>query len=288
MADVGNSIRLRDDRSLAYAEWGDFRGFPVFFFHGSPGSRLFCPKESVTAACGVRLITVDRPGYGRSDLHPGRKMLDWPDDVAALADALAIDEFAIAGHSSGGPYALACALKLGGRITGAGLVSSVVPLDEIPEAQVRLSDEERHLVDLARRDPDQATRSIAESAQWLLENPELFLEAPRPEPDKRLLADPEVRTMFVEMLQEAVRNGVDGYVWDEIVERNPWGFSLKDIETEVHIWHGDDDQYIPRAHVQQMASTIPNCQPTFYPAQAHGVVITRWSEILNDLASSRL
>jgi pimeloyl-ACP methyl ester carboxylesterase len=288
MADVGNSIRLRDDRSLAYAEWGDFRGFPVFFLHGSPGSRLFCPKESVTAACGVRLITVDRPGYGRSDLHPGRKMLDWPDDVAALADALAIDEFAIVGHSSGGPYALACALKLGGRITGTGLVSSVVPLDEIPEAQVRLSDEERYLVDLARRDPDQAAKSIAESAQWLLENPELFLEAPRPEPDKRLLADPEVRTMFVEMLQEAVRNGVDGYVWDEIIERNPWGFSLKDIETEVHIWHGDDDQYIPRAHVQQMASTIPNCRPTFYPAQAHGVVITRWSEILNDLASSRL
>ncbi|MCA1671930.1 MAG: alpha/beta hydrolase [Actinobacteria bacterium] len=287
MADVGNRIRLRHGRSLAYAEWGDLKGLPVFFFHGSPGSRLFCPKESVTAACRVRLITVDRPGYGRSDLHPGRNMLDWPDDVAALADALAIEEFAITGHSSGGPYALACALKLAGRVTAVGLVSTVVPLDEIPEAQGWLGDEERHLVDVARRDPDQAAKSIAESAQWLLENPELFLEAPRPEPDKRLLADPEVRTMFVEMLQEAVRNGVDGYVWDEIVERNPWGFSLEDIEMKVHIWHGDEDQYIPRAHVESMANLIPNPHPTFYAAQAHGVVITRWNEILTQLASSR-
>jgi pimeloyl-ACP methyl ester carboxylesterase len=287
MADVGKSIRLQDGRSLAYAEWGELAGFPVFFFHGSPGSRLFCPKESVTAACGARLITVDRPGYGRSSFHPGRKMLDWPNDVAALADALAIEQFAVAGQSSGGPYALACALKLAGRITAVGLVSSVVPLDEIPEAQGWFGDEESHLVDMARRDPDRAAKSIAESAQWLLENPELFLEAPRPEPDKRLLADPEVRTMFVEMLREAVRNGVDGYVWDEVIERNPWGFSLEDIEMKVRMWHGDEDQYIPRVDVEHMANLFPNCQPTFYPAQAHGVVITRWNEIIAQLVPSR-
>jgi pimeloyl-ACP methyl ester carboxylesterase len=283
---VGDTIRLRDGRSLAYAEWADLKGSPVVLFHGSPGSRLFRPNESVTAACGVRLITVDRPGYGRSDLHPGRKMLDWPDDVVELADALAIEQFAIVGHSSGGPYALACALKLASRLTAVGLVSTVVPLDEIPEAQAELDDEERGLVELVRRDPDGAAQSIGEDAQWLLDDPESFLEAPRPEPDRRLLADPELSSMFVEMLREAVTNGVDGYVWDEIIERKPWGFSLEEIEMEVHLWHGDEDQYIPRAHVQHMATVIPKCEATFFPDQAHGMIIARWKEILSELASS--
>lgn len=33
-------VRLRDGRSLAWAEYGDPRGKPVLYFHGFPGSRL--------------------------------------------------------------------------------------------------------------------------------------------------------------------------------------------------------------------------------------------------------
>ncbi len=60
-------VALRDGRSLAYAEWGDPLGRPVVLFHGQPGSRLLCPDADATESAGVRLITVDRPGYGRSD-----------------------------------------------------------------------------------------------------------------------------------------------------------------------------------------------------------------------------
>ena len=68
------SCRLRDGRSLAFAEWGAADGDPLLAFHGAPGSRLWCPDDfqpgKTTTEAGVRLITVDRPGYGRSD--PGR------------------------------------------------------------------------------------------------------------------------------------------------------------------------------------------------------------------------
>jgi pimeloyl-ACP methyl ester carboxylesterase len=43
-------------------------------------------------------------------------MADWPKDVAALADALGIDRFVVAGHSTGGPYAVACSALLPGRV----------------------------------------------------------------------------------------------------------------------------------------------------------------------------
>jgi pimeloyl-ACP methyl ester carboxylesterase len=279
------TVRLQDGRSLAYATWGDPQGKPLFLFHGSPSSRLFRPSESVTASAGVRLITVDRPGYGRSTFQEGRTILDWPHDVAALADAMGLDSFTVVGHSSGGPYTLACASVMRQRIERVGVVSSVVSLDEITAAYDDLDDDERELVDLARGDPSEASRRIEASARWLLEDPEAFLRAPRPEPDRVLLEDAEVRAMFVEMIRESVRSGLAGHAWNEVIERRPWGFSLKDIEMEVHVWHGVQDHYIPRAHIEEMASVLPRCRATFYPDEAHGMIIARWEDILRTLIS---
>jgi pimeloyl-ACP methyl ester carboxylesterase len=279
------TVHVRDGRSLAYATWGDPQGKPVLLFHGAPSSRLFRPSPSVTASHGVRLITVDRPGYGRSDFQEDRSLLDWPDDVAALADAMGLDTFAVVGHSSGGPYALACASVIAPRIARVGLVSTVVSLDEVPAAYDDLDDDDKELVDVARREPVEARRRIEESGRWLLEEPDAFLQAPRPEPDRVLLDDPNVRSMFIEMIRESVRSGLAGYAWDGVIERNPWGFSLQEIESEILVWHGDQDHYIPRAHIEQMASLLPNCRATFYPDEAHGVIIARWKEILSTLTS---
>jgi pimeloyl-ACP methyl ester carboxylesterase len=279
------TVQLRDGRRLAFAEWGDPEGRPVFLFHGSPGSRLFRPSQAVTASSHVRLITADRPGYGRSDPGPGRTMLDWADDVTELVDALEIDHFTAVGTSSGGPYALACAVKLPARVRPVGLVSTTVPLDEVPAALEELDEKERELVELARHDPTQAVKAVAEGAAWLLESPQMFLDFPRPEPDQRMLEDPEVRAMYLDQLLEAVRPGLEGYGWDEVVERNPWGFRLADMKAEVYLWHGDQDPYIPRSHVEVMGSQIANCQTTFYPDEAHGLLVTRWREILATLTS---
>jgi pimeloyl-ACP methyl ester carboxylesterase len=81
-------MTLADGRMLAYCGWGDPTGRPVVLMHGAPGSRLLCPDEDATAAAGVRLATVDRPGYGGSDRRPDPTLLGWADDVQALADWL--------------------------------------------------------------------------------------------------------------------------------------------------------------------------------------------------------
>lgn len=69
-------IKLKNNRTLAYAEYGSPSGTPIFFYHGIPGSRIFRPPDKITKKMGVRLITVDRPGYGLSTFQPGCAILD--------------------------------------------------------------------------------------------------------------------------------------------------------------------------------------------------------------------
>ncbi len=108
-------------------------GFPIFFFHGTPGSHVdweLFYVEDASCRLGVRLIAVDRPGMGLSDFQAGRKFLDWPVDVAALADHLALERFSVLGYSSGGAYALACALKIPDRLAKVGVLNGDGPYDQ--------------------------------------------------------------------------------------------------------------------------------------------------------------
>src|SRR5215472_6981947 len=131
----GETIRLADGRALGFAEYGDPNGAPLFFFHGLWASRLTShPDHEIARSLGVRLITMDRPGIGCSAPKPGRRLIDWPEDVAALADALQLQRFAILGWSGGGAYALACASRIPERLTAVGLASGGAPLAGIEPA----------------------------------------------------------------------------------------------------------------------------------------------------------
>src|SRR5438046_3543079 len=102
------TIRVNDGREVVYAEWGDPEGVAIISLHGTPGCRLNRPpEEEKVRAEGIRLVTYDRPGYGGSDRHHGRRVSDCVGDVEALADALGIERFGVTGGSGGGPHALA-------------------------------------------------------------------------------------------------------------------------------------------------------------------------------------
>jgi pimeloyl-ACP methyl ester carboxylesterase len=129
---IDQQIKLQDGRMLGYAEYGAPRGMPVFYFHEFPGSRLdylLFDAGDVAMETNARIIAVDRPGMGLSALMRGRQILDWPDDVTELADALQIDRFAVLGISGGGSYAAACAFRITGRLIATGLVCGMGPSD---------------------------------------------------------------------------------------------------------------------------------------------------------------
>jgi pimeloyl-ACP methyl ester carboxylesterase len=66
----------------------------VLYFHGGGDSRLTRhPDDSIAAALGVRLLSVDRSGPA----VPGRTLVTWARDVEALADVLGLEGFAVVG-----------------------------------------------------------------------------------------------------------------------------------------------------------------------------------------------
>jgi pimeloyl-ACP methyl ester carboxylesterase len=226
------------------------------------------------------LITVDRPGYGRSDPKPGRQIQEWSADVVELAAALGIEEFDVAGHSSGGPYALACASNLPERVKRVALISCIAPYSE-PSSEPADDDEE--LTRLARQDLERAAEKIAKSAAWLVEAPERFLDLPRPEPDVQLLTDPAVRSMFLTTIREAVNQGVDAYGWDCALERRPWGFALDEISADVWIFQGEQDRAVPTSQAHTLAAAVPDSHLSLFPAAGHGLILCNWRDILGDL-----
>nr|WP_257215442.1 alpha/beta hydrolase [Bacillus pumilus] len=98
-----NVIHLQDGRRIGFVEYGDADGFPVFFFHGTPGSRrMFLDDDPISKELGIRLICLDRPGFGLSDPQPDRTILDWAKDVQEVADHLGIHHFSVMGVSGAG------------------------------------------------------------------------------------------------------------------------------------------------------------------------------------------
>jgi pimeloyl-ACP methyl ester carboxylesterase len=287
--ETDRTVRLEDGRSLAFSEWGDLEGDPVFLFHGRPGSRLLCPDEESTLAAGARLITVDRPGYGRSDPRPGRTLLDWGDDMGELADQLELDRFPIIGWSSGGPHALACAVRMPTRVTRIGLAATAGPCDAVPGAWEELPDEVRALTELLRRDPPAALDGITKRLQWYAEDPESVLApgfagwAGPQDPDDMLLARTEILEPMQRWMREGARQGSTGFVEDWIAEQLPWGFDLSGIEHPVHIWWGEQDSLVSRTHTDYLASTLPRSTRVLYPGDGHLFPVAHWREMLSSL-----
>jgi hypothetical protein len=86
-------------------------------------------------------------------------------------------------------------------------------------------------------------------ARALREDPEASLAdffAGLAEVDQRILKRPEVRALFSEMLQEAVRQGATGWVGDNLRLARPWPFRLDEIGVDVPFHPGEADVVAPR------------------------------------------
>jgi pimeloyl-ACP methyl ester carboxylesterase len=284
------AIVLPDGRSLAFAEYGDPTGCPVFHFHGSAGSRLDRPAdEGLLWAQRIRFIAVDRPGHGRSDSQRHRRLADWPEDVGHLADHLTLGAFYVEGWSAGGPHALACARYLPDRVKAVALIASAAPMGRsgaftgLPLPNLVLAASARWLPPLTHlirwitrrmflRDPEQATRQLMASI---------------PEADKAALYAPGNAAAFVQSIREGFRQGSRGVAQDDVIIRRDWGFDLGSIRVPVDIWHGEADTNVPISGGRHLAAVLPRAQPFFLPGEGHFFVLSRWGEVLAALVSVR-
>ena len=105
------TIRLPDGRQLGYAEYGDPKGMPLLFFHGTPGSRLRLSHiDPLARDLGVRVVAPERPGFGLSDSHVMR------------------NEKLASGHKKGKDVSLTYHWDEGGRGRKKGKEKSIIDL----------------------------------------------------------------------------------------------------------------------------------------------------------------
>lgn len=279
---IDDVIRLSDGRTLAFAEWGDPDGFPVLFFHGVPGSRVWV-DDPANASRRVRLITVDRPGYGRSSTKPLASLQGWTQDVAELADALGLETFGIMSWSMGGPFALACAAVFPERVPRVALISiSHLPPEQAPEAYDALSPREREEAELAASDPERLIETwVREGKYEFYREPENILTV-LSETDPWLADSPVLRSMLAEHIREAFRSGLAGMLWEEVIVLRPWGFGLRDVPSEVFLWRGERES---SGRSEFVAEQIPRSQLTIWPAEGHCGFLRHWDEVLGVLIS---
>lgn len=280
-----------DGRWLGYAELGDPQGRPLFFFHGTPGSRrVLSESDALARIPGLRMILPERPGYGLSDRQPGRTLRGWADDVAALADQLGIERFHVAGVSGGGPHALVCAHALPSRVRAALLLASPSPAG-VRDTRRGMSAGNRLGLALARWAPGLVRRSVASFAEAFKRDPEACLDLLARQmsaSDQRLMRDIALREALIRDLREAYRRNGDGHADDGALAMTgrDWGFDLREVQTTVHLWHGEEDRLAPVAMGRYLAGTLPRCQAHFVAGAGHlltehPAVVTEFEAALN-------
>jgi len=277
------TIGLPSGRRLGYAEFGDPAGPPVLYFHGWPSSRI---EPIVAPVRDVRLIGVDRPGYGWSDPSPSRRLADFPDDIEVLTETLGLSRFAIVGVSGGGPYAAACAHRFGGHVAVLTLIAPIGP----PEAPGMNRGRMGTLRFLGRSSV--AGRSFAGVARTLLLNTRVervllrVREALRPKGRDAEIMTPELGKALINGWREGVRRSSYGMRTDARVYNEPWPFRLEDIAVPTRVLHGQADTIVPCSVGRYYARKIPGAAGFFPEEEGHlSMPVGHFPRILADLKS---
>lgn len=273
---LDQQFQLSDGRKLGYDERGVPDGSPLFYFHGSPSSRLesnLYVNEELLQKLNVRLISIDRPGMGLSDPRQNFRVLDWAKDVVALADQLKIERFGILAYSLGGPYGLVCAHEIPQRLTRVGILSGAALFTE-PDLVKNVNEGTRKFLTMPLEKP-WLSRLFLWTALRVMPRvaPRRFVAQANsllPAPDRPIVVDdPAFQDGFIKMVREATRQGIDAAFHESLLTVTDWGFRLQDIKMPVLLWHGEADQNIPVEMTRFAATAIPKCEAKFYPGEGH-------------------
>jgi pimeloyl-ACP methyl ester carboxylesterase len=256
-------LQLTDGRTLHVYDTvgaGDSDRLAVFWHHGTPN--LGAPPEPLfetAGRLGLRWVSFDRPGYGGSTRHPGRTMASVAADVAAVADALGIDQFAVVGHSGGGSHALGCGAALNDRVLGVVSMAGIAPygvdgLDwfagMIPSGVASLraalggrAVKEAHEESGVEYDPEFTPADVALfSGEW---------------------------SWLGKVVGPALDNGPGGLIDDDLGYVNPWGCDPTQTTAPILLLHGGQDGIIPSSHGEWLARHCPTAQLRLFPDEGH-------------------
>jgi pimeloyl-ACP methyl ester carboxylesterase len=240
---------------------------------------------------GLRLITFDRPGYGGSDRKPQRTVADAAADVAAVADALGLDRFAVMGRSGGGPHALACAALLPERVTRAAVLVGLAPRQaEGLDWFAGMTPSNVTEFTMAQRGSGAVSQRLGPAAERIRADPRLLLtqlDGELTEVDRRIVADAGIRRMLVSNFAEGLRRSAAGWIDDVLALAGPWEFDPGAITVPTLVWHGTEDAFSPVDHARWLGGRIPGAIVRLQPGGSHFAALDVMPDLLPWLAGAR-
>jgi len=255
-----------DNGRLAYTEYGDADGDPIVFLHGTPGSRLLGSLfETAAEEHGIRLLAVDRPGYGASDPWPARSISDAGAYISAVLDDADIEAAALLAFSGGSPQAIAAAASHADRVSRVDIVSGATPpsvSEETPAIQ-------QVLATLATRVPP-VLGGLLRGQAWLAGRlaPEVVVAQYRADdPDEPIPAATAelIKADFIEAVSQSRR----GAITELRTNAAAWGVDFERIDTLVEFRHGGRDTNVPLGDARRFASILPDSDLTVYDDADH-------------------
>ena len=270
----GNYIVTADGVRLYVKDWGPKDGPVVTFSHGWPLSSDSWESQMLfLAEQGYRVVAHDRRGHGRSSQPwEGNDMNHYADDLAAVIEALSLEDITAVGFSTGGGEVARYIGRHGtGKVKKAALISAVPPLmlktadnpDGVPLEvfdgirKASLENRSQLYIDIASGPFFGFNRPGAKVSQGLIDS------------------------WWAQGMQAGHKN-----TYDSIAAFSATDFrkDLKKFDVPTLVIHGDDDQIVPLdVSGKASAAQIKDAQLIVYPGAPHGLTDTHKDRFNQDL-----
>lgn len=272
------NVRLfmtRHGTRLAFHEYGDPAGHPLVFYHGTGSHVHGMLLHKPGLELGFRIIAPDRPGVALSDFRPGWTILEYAQDLADLADSLAIDTFGAIGISGGGPTLMASAFAIPERLHCVVDLACAMPVYADREMVKHLGTMDRFYARFGTRLPLTLFRipfSILGIMQTILKSPKSFakmFDSSLCPADKEIFSQSDFQYLFMRDFQEFFRQGSVPPAYDAQTVYKPWGFNIADIETHIEVFQGSADKFIPPKFSEYLARHAKSVRLNMLEGQGH-------------------
>jgi len=265
------TITVKDGTQIYYKDWG--AGQPIVFSHGWPLSADDWGAQMLFfGQYGYRVIAHDRRGHGLSgQTWNGNEMDTYSDDLAALFEALDVNNAILVGHSTGGGEV---ARYLGRH--GAKRVAKAVLIGAVPPLMLK-----------TEKNPGGLPITVFDSirAGVAIDRSQFYKDITLPfygynRPGAKISEGIRERWWLQGML-----GGIKAH-YDCVKAFSETDFTedLKKIDIPVLVMHGDDDQIVPIGAAGLISAKIlKKATLKVYPGFPHGMATTNPDQINADL-----
>ena len=257
-----STITVKDGTTIYYKDWGT--GPVITFSHGWPlNADMWDAQMLFLAQRGFRVVAHDRRGHGRSSqASSGNDMDGYADDLAALIEALNLDNITMVGHSTGGGEVARYIGRYGtSRVARAVLIAAVPPImlksPANPEGlPIELFDGLRSAL-------------VKDRSQTYKEFASQFYGANRPGAQ---VSQGTLDQFWLWSMQSGLKNAYESI---KAFSETDFTEDLKTFDVPTLVMHGEDDQIVPvKNSGKKSAKLIKGSVEIYYPGLSHGLTAT--------------